>query len=146
MFLVMLSWRIGLILISPLVTVCAEASAGEPLPNGIRLDSDEVAIVKRLADLSAGDEEAYTGEMDQLLEQLKRLSHGVFHRLVEKLLRAYFTKWFDDLPCKYQITYGRISIEVTAGADLADGIEVDWDGAYGCLAPEDVVVPVPHED
>lgn len=125
--------------------MCAEASVGEQ-PDGIKLDAKEIEIVRRLADLSAGAEEAHDGEEDELLEKLKGLSHGVFHNLMETLLRAYFTKWYNDLPSKYEITYGRISIEVSVGADLIDGIDVEWDGAYGCLAPADVVMPVPHQD
>lgn len=81
----------------------------------------------------------------ELAAKFEGVSHGVCHRLVEAVLRLYFFKWFNALPSKYQLVYGRISIEVSADADLSD-VEVQWDGAYGCMMQEDCVVSVPHDD
>lgn len=129
--------------------MCAE-SAGEPQPDGIKLDADDVAVVNRLADLSAGAEEAHEGEMQKLLEQLKGLSHGVFHKLVETLLGAYMEKWYEDIPCcGDELENARMTIQMSFDHNQhwsREYFTIKWSGEYSHRPLLDTSCPVPHKD
>lgn len=77
----------------------------------------------------------------------KKLGHGEAHVFVEFVLKAYFKKWWKDLPrYKREIEYGRMSVELSCGGDVDDGIEVEWDCAYGVLDPVDMSCELPLDD
>ena len=77
----------------------------------------------------------------------KKLSNGEAHVFVEFVLKAYFKKWWRDLPHKrVNLEYGRMSVELSCESDIADGVAVEWDCAYGVIDHVDVPCQLPLDD